>query len=75
MGNDQEYQRIVAVALVTRDELSLLGPNFRRAYPVDQTPCFSELLRAIDEADRALWIERDRAESDRPLEVMPNPQR
>lgn len=52
--------RIVAVALVTEAELETLGPGFDRAFPVDRTPCFGELLRAIDEADRALWRERDR---------------
>lgn len=55
--------RIIAVGLLTQRDLNLLGVGFSRAYPVDQTPCFSELLRAIDEADRDLWIERDRASS------------
>ncbi len=53
--------RIVAVALVTKPELDRLGPSFTRAYPVDETPCFGELLRAIDEADRDLWHDRDAA--------------
>jgi hypothetical protein len=53
-------ERIVAVALVTRSELEMLGPAFGRAWPVDQTPCFSKLLEAIDEADRELIRERDR---------------
>lgn len=57
MGKD----RIVAVALVTQPELELLGPSFARAYPVEQTPCFAELLRAIDDADRQVWRERDAA--------------
>jgi hypothetical protein len=50
---------IVAVALLTQPELDALGPSFSRAWPVDQTPCFSGLLQAIDEADRQLWRERD----------------
>lgn len=52
---------IVALALVTREELDLLGPQFDRAYSVDETPCFGELLHAIDVADRRLWQERDKA--------------
>jgi hypothetical protein len=28
--------------------------TFMRAWAVDETPCFSELLRAIDEADREI---------------------
>jgi hypothetical protein len=34
--------------------LGLLGPTFDRVWPVEETPSFSELLRAIDEADREL---------------------
>ena len=56
-------REIVAVALVTREELALLGPAFSRAYPVDQTPCFGAMLHAIDLADRHIWQERDRAEA------------
>jgi hypothetical protein len=47
-------ERIVAVGLLTRHELELLGPTFDRAWPVEEAPAFSELLRAIDEADRRL---------------------
>lgn len=51
--------RIVAVGLLTQRDLEKLGPSFTNAFPVDETPCFGELLRRIDEADRALWRERD----------------
>ncbi len=54
-------QRIVAVGLLTENDLSALGPSFRLAWPVDETPCFPGLLQAIDEADRGIWRERDRA--------------
>lgn len=47
--------KIVAVALVTEKELTLLGPALDRAFPVDETPCFGELLSAIDAADREFW--------------------
>jgi hypothetical protein len=50
---------IVALALVTQLELDQLGPTFRRAYLIDDTPCFDELLRAIDDADRDIWRARD----------------
>jgi hypothetical protein len=42
---------IVAVGLLTQDDLTALGPAFDRAWPIDQTPCFEELLQAIDESD------------------------
>jgi hypothetical protein len=47
-------ERIVAVGLLTRRELELLGPTFDRIWPVEDAPNFNELLRAIDEADRKL---------------------
>jgi hypothetical protein len=47
-------ERIVAVGLLTRRELNVLGPTFDRVWPVEEAPSFSELLRAIDEADRHL---------------------
>jgi hypothetical protein len=47
-------QRIVAVGLLTSQDLELLGTSFTRLWPVDETPCFTQLLHAIDEADRNL---------------------
>jgi hypothetical protein len=46
--------RIVAVGLLTRGDMTMLGPTFDRAWPVEECPSFSELLRAIDDADRRL---------------------
>ena len=54
--------RIVAVGLLTQRDLEALGDGFTRHWPVDETPCFTALLEAIDEADRALWRERDEPE-------------
>lgn len=45
-------ERIVAVGLLTQREVELLGHGFSRLWPVDETPCFTELIKAIDEADR-----------------------
>ena len=47
-------ERIVAVGLLTQREVELLGHGFSRLWPVDETPCFTELIKAIDEADREL---------------------
>lgn len=44
--------RIVAVALLTERDLSLLGANFSHVWPVEDAPHFHELLTAIDDADR-----------------------
>jgi hypothetical protein len=46
--------RIVAVGLLTQQDLRILGPTFDRIWPVEEAPHFNELLRAIDEADRSL---------------------
>ena len=43
--------KIVAVGLLTRQDLDILGPTFSRAWPVEEAPDFNELLRAIDRAD------------------------
>jgi len=52
-------ERIVAVGLLTKRELSVLGPAFDRAWPVEEAPSFNELLRAIDDADQRLKAEDD----------------
>ena len=47
-------KKMIAVGLLTREDVDRLGPTFTRLWPVEDTPCFSELLRAIDEADREI---------------------
>ena len=47
-------RQIVAVALLTEEEVDLLGDTFTRLWPVDEAPQFDGLLAAIDEAERAL---------------------
>jgi hypothetical protein len=44
--------KIVAMGLLTQNDLSRLGDTFKRVWPVKEVPSFEELLRAIDEADR-----------------------
>ena len=52
-------ERIVAVGLLTQRDVELLGHGFSRLWPVDETPCFTDLLQAIDEADRDLQKHRE----------------
>lgn len=47
-------RQIVAVGLLTEQDLDLLGATFTRLWPVDRAPQFDELLAAIDEAERRL---------------------
>ena len=55
--------RIVALGLLTQADLDRLGEGFSRLYPVDETPCFGELLYAIDVADREIRQSAERQES------------
>jgi hypothetical protein len=47
-------ERIIAVGLLTAHDVSLLGATFERLWSVEDTLCFSQLLVAIDDADREL---------------------
>jgi len=47
-------ERIVAIGLLTEDDLERLGQSFVRLWPVEETPCFIDLLRGIDDADAEL---------------------
>ncbi len=51
--------KIIAIGLLTQKDLSRLGETFDRVWPVTEVPAFEDLLRAIDDADRAT---RGRAE-------------
>jgi hypothetical protein len=63
-GKDVEMTggRIVAVGLLTQEHLDMLGTSLQMVYRIDETPCFAELLEAIDQADREHWREEDRKE-------------
>jgi hypothetical protein len=47
----REAERIVAVGLLTQTDLDMLGQGFRRAFRIDDDPCFDDLLAAIDAAE------------------------
>jgi len=47
----EEAERIVAIGLLTERDLDVLGTGFRRAFRIDDSPCFEELLAAIDAAE------------------------
>lgn len=55
MDNHQQQgddERIVAVGLLTRREVTELGAHLSRLYPIKDDSKFADLLDAIDEADR-----------------------
>lgn len=45
--------KIIAMGLLTQNDLIRLGDTFNRAWPVDEVPGFDDLLRAIDQADQS----------------------
>jgi hypothetical protein len=47
-------RHIVAIGLLTEEDVDLLGRTFTRLWPIDSVPRFDELLAAIDEADERL---------------------
>jgi hypothetical protein len=52
--------KIVAVALLTQSNLDAYGSALKKVFPINETPCFGELLAAIDKADREHWRTEDR---------------
>ena len=60
-------EKIVAVALLTQGNLDTYGSALKRVFPIDEAPCFGDLLAAIDEADRNGWRAEDRKEALRKL--------
>jgi hypothetical protein len=56
------FEGIVAVGLLTRRDLDVLGPTFDGVWPVEDAPAFSQLVQAIDEVDREIRREGEREE-------------
>lgn len=46
--------RIVAVGLLSQEDLNRLGTSFQRVFPLGQDEGFDDLLKAIDAAERML---------------------
>ena len=55
----RDINEIVAVGLLTRADIELLGTSFNRLWPVEEVPGSGELLAAIDDADRKYWRSKD----------------
>ena len=49
-----DEEPIVAIGLLTQGDLNLLGSGFRRAFRLEDGPCFEDLIAAIEEAEQAL---------------------
>jgi hypothetical protein len=42
---------IVAIALLTREEVAVLGKALKQVYKVDEGPAFADLLYALDQRE------------------------
>lgn len=45
---------IVAIALLTQEDLNTLAGSFQQAYPIDDVRFFEDLLRQLDGVDQSL---------------------
>ena len=48
----ESREDIVAIGLLTQEDIRRLGTNFSRLFPVPRDGAFDDLIRAIDDADR-----------------------
>lgn len=46
------HDDIVAIGLLTQEDICRLGQNFSRLFPLPRDGAFDDLIKAIDEADR-----------------------
>ena len=53
-GERLTQNHIIAVGLLTKDDLERLGETLTRLWPVKDAPNFEQLLEAIDEAEQHL---------------------
>lgn len=48
----ESREDIIAIGLLTQEDIRRLGQNFSRLFPVPRDGAFDDLIRAIDDADR-----------------------
>jgi len=57
MADDRE--QMVVLRWRKRIACEALAPALDRAFPTEQETCFDEALKAIDDAESAVWRDRD----------------
>lgn len=62
--------RIVAVGLLSQEDLNRLGTSFQRVFPLGQDNGFDDLLKAIDAAERTLHSGLQRQDDARPQKLV-----
>ena len=66
MAEHIEREQTVVLRWRRRMACEALAPTLDRAFPTDQVDCFDEALKAIDEAESAVWA--DHKPTDEPPE-------
>ena len=64
MGSRSDREQKIVIRWRTRGQAEAITPALDRAYPIKETPCFDEVLKAIDEAERQVWGDGDAAAED-----------
>ena len=59
MGGIADRARTITIRWRTQGPSDALGPALESLYPIDETPCFDEVLDAIDKAERQVWDDGD----------------
>ena len=55
MAQNIEREQTVVLRWRTRIGCEALGPTLERAFPTDRVDCFNEAMKAIDDAESAVW--------------------
>jgi hypothetical protein len=61
MAGVTDRERMIVIRWRTRGQAEALGQALDRANLIDETPCFDEVLKAIDDAERQVWGDGDPA--------------
>lgn len=61
MGDATNRERMIAIRWQAQGHVEALGATLDHAFPIDETPCFDEVLQAIDEAERQVWGDPDQS--------------
>ena len=62
MAQNIEREQTVVLRWRTRIGCEALGPTLERAFPTGQGECFDEAMKAIDDAESAVWSDGKPAE-------------
>jgi hypothetical protein len=65
MGGMPDREQRIVIRWRTRGQSEALTPALDRAYPIEERPCFDEVLKAIDESERQVWGDGEPAADDK----------